>query len=57
MVSSMTLHTAQCEALIRDACRIDPAAAADHRRRPQVIYEPWSVFSDDPKTRRGPTWP
>jgi len=45
MVSSMLLHSAPCEALIRDACRIDPA------RRPlviaggpKVIYEPWSVF-------------
>jgi radical SAM superfamily enzyme YgiQ (UPF0313 family) len=49
MVSSMLLHSAQCEALIRDACRIEPA------RRPliivggpKVIYEPWSVFSADP---------
>lgn len=49
MVSSMHIHSAQCEALIRDACRIDPA------RRPliiaggpKVIYEPWSVFSADP---------
>jgi len=45
MVSSLQVHAAQCRALIRDACRIDPA------RRPlivaggpQVIYEPWSVF-------------
>jgi radical SAM superfamily enzyme YgiQ (UPF0313 family) len=49
MVSSMHIHSAQCEALIRDACRIDAA------RRPliiaggpKVIYEPWSVFSADP---------
>jgi len=48
MVSSLQVHAAQCEALIRDACRIDPA------RRPlivaggpQVIYEPWSVFGAD----------
>ena len=48
MVSSMALHSAQCDAMIRDACRIDPA------RRPliiaggpKVIYEPWSVFSGD----------
>jgi len=50
MVSSMLLHSAPCEALIRDACRIDPA------RRPlviaggpKVIYEPWSVFSAEPE--------
>ena len=49
MVSSMALHAGQCDALIRDACRIDPA----HRPLiiaggPKVIYEPWSVFSADP---------
>ena len=49
MVSSMSMHAAPCEALIRDACRIDPR----HRPLiiaggPKVIYEPWSVFSDDP---------
>lgn len=49
MVSSMQIHSAECEALIRDACRIDPA------RRPLIIaggpktiYEPWDVFSVDP---------
>ena len=49
MVSSMQIHTAQCQALIRDACRIDPAY------RPLIIaggaktiYEPWDVFSADP---------
>jgi radical SAM superfamily enzyme YgiQ (UPF0313 family) len=49
MVSSMALHSAQCDAMIRDACRIDPT------RRPliiaggpRVIYEPWSVFGADP---------
>ncbi|MCK4660987.1 MAG: radical SAM protein [Phycisphaerae bacterium] len=49
MVSSMQIHSAQCEALIRDACRIDPA----HRPLiiaggPKTIYEPWDVFSADP---------
>lgn len=50
MVSSMLLHSAPCEALLRDACRIEPS------RRPliiaggpKVIYEPWSVFSADPQ--------
>lgn len=49
MVSSMQIHSAQCQAMIRDACRIDPA------RRPLIIvggaktiYEPWDVFSCDP---------
>jgi radical SAM superfamily enzyme YgiQ (UPF0313 family) len=49
MVSSMQIHSAQGEALIRDACRIDPA----HRPLiiaggPKTIYEPWDVFSGDP---------
>jgi len=47
MVSSMSLHTAQCKALIRDAFRIDPG------QRPLIIaggsvciYEPWELFND-----------
>jgi radical SAM superfamily enzyme YgiQ (UPF0313 family) len=49
MVSSMQIHSAQCQALIRDACRIDPI----HRPLiiaggPKTIYEPWDVFSADP---------
>ncbi len=49
MVSSMQIHSAECEALIRDACRIDAA----HRPLiiaggPKTIYEPWGVFSSDP---------
>ncbi len=50
MVSSMQLHTAACNELIRDACRIEPS------RRPliiaggpKVIYEPWAVFGTDPQ--------
>ena len=50
LVSSMHLHAAECDRLIQDACRIDPA------RRPliiaggpRIIYEPWQVFSDDPR--------
>ncbi len=49
LVSSMQLHTAACQALIRDACRIEPG------RRPliiaggpKVIYEPWDVFGAEP---------
>lgn len=48
MVSSMQIHTAACQALIRAACRIDPT------HRPLIIaggaktiYEPWDVFSSD----------
>ena len=49
MVSSMQVHAEECEKLIRDACRIDPA----HRPLiiaggPKVIYEPWDLFSSDP---------
>src|ERR1043166_901871 len=50
MISSMQIHSAQCRALIRDACRIDPAV------RPLIIvggaktiYEPWDVFGVDSK--------
>jgi radical SAM superfamily enzyme YgiQ (UPF0313 family) len=48
MISSMLLHSRQCEALVRDACRIDP-----YRRPliiaggPKMFYAPWSVFSAD----------
>jgi len=48
LVSSMHLHSAECDRLIQDANRIDPA------RRPliiaggpRIIYEPWHVFSSD----------
>ncbi|MFZ2445107.1 MAG: radical SAM protein [Syntrophobacteraceae bacterium] len=50
MVSSMLLHSTRAEALIRDACRIDPASRPlIIAGGPTVIYEPWSVFSADPK--------
>ncbi|MGA3115239.1 MAG: radical SAM protein [Syntrophobacteraceae bacterium] len=46
MVSSMHFSSSRCEALIRDACRMDPS------RRPLIIaggpkmfFAPWSVFS------------
>lgn len=49
LVSSMHIHSAACDELIRDACRIEPA------RRPliiaggpRIIYEPWQVFGTDP---------
>ncbi|MHC5033544.1 MAG: B12-binding domain-containing radical SAM protein [Planctomycetota bacterium] len=49
MISSMQIHFAQCEAMIRDACTID----ADRRPLiivggPKTIYEPWDVFSAEP---------
>jgi len=57
LVSSMQIHSAQCEALIRDACRIDPS------RRPLIIaggpkaiYEPWSLFGADRSGPGAPTW-
>ncbi len=54
MVSSMQIHSARCNDLIHDACRIDPA----HRPLiiaggPKTIYEPWDVFSADPDDRWG----
>lgn len=54
MVSSMQIHSACCQDLIRDACRIDPA------HRPLIIaggaktiYEPWDVFNADPREQWG----
>ncbi len=50
LVSSMLLHSAECDRMIQEACQIDAS------RRPmiivggpRVIYEPWQVFSDDPE--------
>ncbi len=49
MVSSMQIHTRPCHALIRDACRIDPAQRPlIIAGGPKTIYEPWDVFSADP---------
>jgi radical SAM superfamily enzyme YgiQ (UPF0313 family) len=48
MVSSMQIHSGQCEALIRDACRIAPAERPlIIVGGPKVIYEPWDVFGVD----------
>ena len=54
MVSSMHLHSTECDRLIQEACRIDPA----HRPLiiaggPRIIYEPWLVFSADPENPWG----
>jgi radical SAM superfamily enzyme YgiQ (UPF0313 family) len=49
LVSSVQLHSAQCKAMIRDACLIDPAdRPLIIVGGPLVIYEPWEVFSADP---------
>jgi len=49
MVSSMQIHTRPCHALIRDACRIDPAQRPlIIAGGPKTVYEPWDVFSADP---------
>jgi len=54
MVSSMQIHSARCHALIRDACRIDPALRPlIIAGGPKTIYEPWDVFSADPDDRWG----
>ena len=54
IVSSMQIHTAPCQALIQDACRIDPAnRPLIIAGGPKVIYEPWDVFSSDPSNPWG----
>jgi radical SAM superfamily enzyme YgiQ (UPF0313 family) len=50
LVSSMHLHGSECDRLIRDARRIDPAKRPlIIAGGPRIIYEPWLVFGDDPK--------
>jgi radical SAM superfamily enzyme YgiQ (UPF0313 family) len=54
MVSAMHMHSAEYKGLIRDACRIDPR----HRPLiiaggPKAVYEPWQLFSADPKDPSG----
>jgi len=52
MVSSMQIHGAQCRAMLRDACRIDPAyRPLIIAGGPKIIYEPWDAFSTN---RRDP---
>ena len=54
MVSSMQLHSAECDALLRDVSQIDsadrPLVIAGG---PRVIYEPWDVFGMDTNTPWG----
>lgn len=51
LVSSMQIHSAACQALIREACQMDesvrPLIIAGG---PRVIYEPWTVFGTDIKS-------
>lgn len=48
LVSSMHLHAAECDRLIQDAQRIDPAQRPlIIAGGPRIIYEPWQVFRDD----------
>jgi radical SAM superfamily enzyme YgiQ (UPF0313 family) len=50
MVSSMQIHSAACRSLIRDACTIDPMnRPLIIAGGPKVNYEPWGVFSDNPR--------
>lgn len=49
LVSSMLLHSTECDRLLHDACQIDPAQRPlIVVGGPRVIYEPWQVFRDDP---------
>jgi len=55
MVSSMSLHLARCREMLRDVRRIDPA------HRPLIVvggsvcvYEPWKLFSNDPRKPLSP---
>jgi radical SAM superfamily enzyme YgiQ (UPF0313 family) len=49
LVSSMHLHSAECDRLIQDVCRIDPSQRPlIVAGGPRMIYEPWKAFSDDP---------
>lgn len=54
MVSSMLLHWAEAHKLIEDAFRIDPSQRPlIIAGGPKVLYEPWDVFSSDPKDPAG----
>lgn len=45
MVSSMHLHSSECDRLIQEACRIDPVnRPLIIAGGPRIIYEPWLVF-------------
>jgi radical SAM superfamily enzyme YgiQ (UPF0313 family) len=54
LVSSMHLHAAECDRLVREACDIDPKdRPLIIVGGPRMIYEPWHVFSSDPECPAG----
>ena len=54
MVSSIQIYSAECKALIRDACRIEPAQRPlIIVGGPKAIYQPWDLFSADPQAPWG----
>lgn len=54
LVSSMHLHSSECDRLIQEACRIDPAKRPlIIAGGPRIIYAPWEVFSADPQNPWG----
>jgi len=45
LISSMQIHSAACEGLVRDACRIDPPSRPlIVVGGPKAIFEPWDLF-------------
>ncbi len=47
LISSMQIHAAACNALLRDACRIDPALRPlIIVGGPRAIYEPWTLLEN-----------
>ncbi|MCH7729393.1 MAG: radical SAM protein, partial [Planctomycetes bacterium] len=54
MVSSMHLHSAECDKLIRKACKIEPSKRPlIIAGGPKAIYDPWDVFNADPQQAWG----
>ncbi len=54
MVSSMHLHSSECDRMIQDTCKIDAAQRPlIIAGGPRIIYEPWQVFGTDPKAPWG----
>ena len=52
LVSSMHLHSSECDRLIREACDIDPAQRPlVVVGGPRMIYEPWHAFAGNPERR------
>lgn len=54
LVSSMHLHSSECDRLIQEANQIDPAnRPLIIAGGPRMIYAPWEVFSADPQNPWG----